>query len=120
MEFIKLVGPFGVFFIMFALGLNLNFRRFIRIFSRPKNFIVGIFCQVIILPFIGLVVISYLPMIKEFQIGVFLLLIKVLSFHRSLEISVKPTEYVQKIFNLKHSAILSSDIKKANYLKFEI
>ncbi len=75
MEFIKLVGPFGVFFIMFALGLNLNINRFVRVFSRPRNFIIGILCQVIILPIIGLVVISYLPMEKEFQIGVFLLLI---------------------------------------------
>ena len=42
MEFVKLVGPFGVFFIMFALGLNLNIKRFLRVFSKPKNFIVGI------------------------------------------------------------------------------
>ena len=39
MEFVKLVGPFGVFFIMFALGLNLKIKRFLRVFSKPKNFI---------------------------------------------------------------------------------
>ena len=38
MEFVKLVGPFGVFFIMFALGLNLSIKRFLRVFSRPKKF----------------------------------------------------------------------------------
>ncbi len=75
MEFVKLVGPFGVFFIMFALGLNLNIRRFLRVFSNPKNFIVGLFCQIIVLPIIGLIIISYLPMDKEFQIGILLLLI---------------------------------------------
>ena len=31
MEFVKLVGPFGVFFIMFALGLNLKINRFLRV-----------------------------------------------------------------------------------------
>ena len=36
MEFVKLVGPFGVFFIMFALGLNLSIRRFINIFGIQK------------------------------------------------------------------------------------
>ena len=75
MEFVKLVGPFGVFFIMFALGLNLSIKRFLRVFSRPKNFIVGLVCQILVLPIIGLVVISYLQMDREFQIGIFLLLI---------------------------------------------
>ena len=75
MEFVKLVGPFGVFFIMFALGLNLSIKRFLRVFKNPKNFIVGVLCQIVILPIIGLIVISLLPMDKEFQIGVFLLLI---------------------------------------------
>ena len=56
---------------MFALGLNLNIKRFLRVFSKPKNFIVGIICQIIVLPIIGLVVISYFPMDKEFQIGIF-------------------------------------------------
>ena len=75
MEFVKLVGPFGVFFIMFALGLNLSVKRFLRVFSKPKNFIVGILCQIVVLPIIGLLVISLLPMSKEFQVGIFLLLI---------------------------------------------
>ena len=75
MEFVKLVGPFGVFFIMFALGLNLSVKRLLRVFSKPKNFIVGILCQIVVLPIIGLLVISFLPMSKEFQIGIFLLLI---------------------------------------------
>ena len=75
MEFVKLVGPFGVFFIMFALGLNLSIKRFLKVFKNPKNFIVGVICQIAILPIIGLIVISLLPMDKEFQIGVFLLLI---------------------------------------------
>ncbi len=75
MEFVKFFGPFGVFFIMFALGLNLKITRFLNVFRTPKNFIVGMLCQIIVLPIIGLIVIHYLPMEKEFQIGVFLLLI---------------------------------------------
>ena len=75
MEFVKLVGPFGVFFIMFALGLNLNIKRFLRVFTKPKNFIVGLLCQTVVLPMIGLLTIYFFPMDKEFQIGIFLLLI---------------------------------------------
>ncbi len=63
------------FFIMFALGLNLSIERFLRVFSKPKNFIVGILCQILLLPIIGFIVISYFQMDKEFQIGIFLLLI---------------------------------------------
>ena len=73
MEFVKLVGPLA-YFIMFALGLNLSIKRFLDVFKN-QNFIVGILCQLLILPMIGLMVISYFPMDKEFQIGVFLLLI---------------------------------------------
>ena len=75
MEFVKLIGPFGIFFIMFALGLNLNIKRFLRVFSKPKDFIVGLLCQAVVLPIIGLLTIYYLPMDKQFQIGIFLLLI---------------------------------------------
>ena len=72
MEFVKLVGPFGVFFIMFARGLNLIIKRLLRVLKNPKNFIVGVLCQIVILTIIGLIVISLLPMDKEFQIRVFL------------------------------------------------
>ena len=75
MEFVKLVGPFGIFFIMFALGLNLNIKRFLRVFRKPKNFIVGLLCQTVVLPIIGLLTIYYLPLDKKFQIGILLLLI---------------------------------------------
>ena len=75
MEFVKLVGPFGVFFIMFALGLNLNIKRFLGVFSKPGDFIMGLLCQNFVLPIIGLLSIYYLPMDKQFQIGIFLLLI---------------------------------------------
>ena len=75
MEFVKLVGPAGVFFIMFALGTNLSIDSFTKVFKNPKNFIVGIFCQSIVLPLIGLVIISITSLKPEFQFGVFLLLI---------------------------------------------
>ena len=55
MEFIKLVGPFGTIFIMFALGLNLTIKDFILTIKKPNNLIVGLFCQLIILPLIGLI-----------------------------------------------------------------
>ena len=75
MEFVKLVGPAGVFFIMFALGLNLSIKQFILVFKNYESLITGIVCQIIVLPVIGLVLISTLDLKPEFQFGMFLLLI---------------------------------------------
>ena len=74
MEFVKLVGPAGVFFIMFALGLNLTIRNFIKVFKSFENLIVGLICQIIILPIIGLILISLIDLTPQFQFGIFLLL----------------------------------------------
>ena len=74
MEFVKLVGPFGTLFIMFALGLNLNINEFTKVLRKPNNLIVGLISQLIILPLIGLILVKAYPMKEEFQLGVFLLL----------------------------------------------
>ena len=74
MEFVKLVGPFGTLFIMFALGLNLSINDFSKVLKKPNNLIVGLISQLIILPFIGLILVKAYPMKEEFQLGVFLLL----------------------------------------------
>lgn len=75
MEFVKLVGPVGVIFIMFALGLNLRFNQLIKVFKHPGNFITGIISQTLLLPTIGLITISLVEMSPELTFGVFLLLI---------------------------------------------
>ena len=74
MEFVKLVGPFGTIFIMFALGLNLTLSDFTKVLKKPNNLIVGLFSQLLILPLIGLLFVKAYPMREEFQLGVFLLL----------------------------------------------
>ena len=74
MEFLKLVGPFGTIFIMFALGLNLTLNDFTKVLKKPNNLIVGLFSQLLILPLIGLLFVKAYPMREEFQLGVFLLL----------------------------------------------
>ena len=50
MEFVKLAGPVGVFFIMFALGLNLSVNKFISVIKNLKVLITGLICQIIVLP----------------------------------------------------------------------
>ena len=69
MEFVKLVGPFGTIFIMFALGLNLTIKDFILTIKKPNNLIVGLFSQLLILPLIGLILVKIYPMRDEFQLN---------------------------------------------------
>ncbi len=75
MEFVKLVGPFAIFFIMYSLGLKLSFIDFFELLKKPKNLILGLICQLIFLPIIGLIVVSFFPMPNELKIGILLLLL---------------------------------------------
>ena len=75
MEFVKLVGPFAIFFIMYSLGLKLNFINFYNLLRNPKNLIGGLICQLIFLPIIGLLIVSFYPMPNELKIGILLLLL---------------------------------------------
>ena len=75
MEFVKLVGPAGVFFIMFALGLSLSIEKFTTVIKNFKTLIIGLICQIIVLPIIGLIIILLVDISPEFQFGIFLLLI---------------------------------------------
>ena len=67
MEFVKLVGPAGVFFIMFALGLNLSIKKFLKVLKNYKTLLTGLICQIIILPIIGFIAISLLELTPEFH-----------------------------------------------------
>ena len=60
---------------MFALGLNLTLTNFVKVFKSFENLIIGLICQIIILPIIGLILISLIDLTPEFQFGIFLLLI---------------------------------------------
>jgi len=75
MEFVKLVGPFAIFFIMYSLGLKLTFINFYDLLRNPRNLIAGLVCQLIFLPIIGLLIVSFYPMPNELKIGILLLLL---------------------------------------------
>ena len=46
MEFVKLVGPTAIFFIMYSLGLKLTFINFYELLKSPKNLIAGLICPI--------------------------------------------------------------------------
>ena len=60
MEFVKNVGPLGMIFIMFSLGLNLTVKDFLEVVKKPRNLVIALICQMMVLPIIGIIIICLL------------------------------------------------------------
>ena len=50
--------PLALAFIMFALGLGLTGADFLRVIKQPRDFFVGTFSQIILLPIIAFVLVK--------------------------------------------------------------
>ena len=70
MEIAKTIAPVCLAIIMFGLGLGLTVADFKRVISIPRDFIVGFFGQVIILPIIAFILIHIISMPPEIALGV--------------------------------------------------
>ena len=70
MEIAKEIAPIALAIIMFGLGLGLTVADFKRVITKPRDFIVGFFGQVILLPIIALFLIQIISMPLEIALGV--------------------------------------------------
>ena len=70
MEIAKTIAPACLAIIMFGLGLGLTVADFKRVITIPRDFIVGFFGQVIILPIIAFILIHLISMPPEIALGV--------------------------------------------------
>jgi BASS family bile acid:Na+ symporter len=68
-----IVLPLALAFIMFSLGLGLTAKDFTRVLLQPKDFIAGLLSQVILLPLVGFIIISILPLSPEIALGVMII-----------------------------------------------
>ncbi len=73
MEFVKLVGPAGMFFIMFSLALSIKTTAFKAIISNPLSFYLGLVTQLIGMPLIGFVIALTIPFPVEVKVGIVLI-----------------------------------------------
>ena len=53
--------PLALAFIMFVLGLGLTSGDFLRVVKQPRDFIVGAFSQIILLPVISFILVKIWP-----------------------------------------------------------
>ena len=73
MEFIKLAGPAGMFFIMFSLALSLKIQAFKEIVKNPLSFYLGLVAQLIGMPLIGFIIALTIPFPMEVKVGIVLI-----------------------------------------------
>lgn len=67
------VLPLALAFMMFTLGLGLQPSDFARLLTRPKDMVVGLAMQVVLLPLVGLALVSIWPLSPEIAMGVMLI-----------------------------------------------
>ena len=65
--------PLALAFIMFALGLGLTGNDFLRVIRQPRDFFVGTFSQIILLPIIAFILVKLWPISPELAIGVMII-----------------------------------------------
>ena len=65
--------PLALAFIMFALGLGLTGNDFLRVVKQPRDFFVGAFSQIILLPILAFILVKIWPIAPELAIGVMII-----------------------------------------------
>ena len=65
--------PLSLVFIMFTLGLGLTSGDFMNLIKKPKSFFVGITNQMVMLPMVAFIVISFAGITKEIAVGMMIL-----------------------------------------------
>ena len=65
--------PLALAFIMFVLGLGLTGSDFLRVIKQPRDFFLGAFSQIILLPIIAFVLVKVWPIAPELAIGVMII-----------------------------------------------
>ena len=68
-----IILPLALAFIMFALGLGLSWDDFERVAKQPRDFFVGAFSQIFILPIVAFILVKLWPISPELAIGVMII-----------------------------------------------
>ena len=131
MSIVTTIAPFALALIMLALGASLTVKDFIRVFQHPKEFFVGLICQLIVLPIVGYLLIIILQTPVELALGVMLIaaapggvtsnvLTKFADGDVALSISLTAFTSLISIVSVPYIVFLSIDLFNINYVEKEI
>ncbi len=73
MEVVTKIAPIALALIMLALGLGLTGQDFLRVVKQPKDFLVGLICQLILLPIIAFLLLKIFNLPLEIALGVMII-----------------------------------------------
>ena len=73
MEIVTKIAPIALALIMLGLGLGLTTKDFLRVINNPKDFTVGIVCQLILLPIVAYALVLMLRLPIEIAVGLMII-----------------------------------------------
>ena len=73
MEIVTKIAPIALALIMLGLGLGLTGRDFLRVINNPKDFVIGFFCQLLLLPIVAYILILILNLPVEIALGIMII-----------------------------------------------
>ena len=131
MGIVTTIAPFALALIMLGLGASLTVKDFTRVFQNPKEFFVGLICQLIVLPIIGYLLIIILKTPIELALGVMLIaaapggvtsnvLTKFADGDIALSISLTAFTSLISIVSVPYIVFLSIDLFDITYVEKEV
>ena len=131
MEIVTKIAPIALALIMLGLGLGLTLQDFKRVIDHPKDFIVGLVCQFILLPIIAFILIKIFNTPIELALGVMIIaaapggvtsnvLTKFANGDVALSVSLTAIVSLVSIISVPFIVFKSADILEISYLSKDI
>ena len=131
MGIVTTIAPFALALIMLGLGASLTVKDFTRVFLNPKEFFVGLVCQLVVLPIVGYLLIIILETPIELALGVMLIaaapggvtsniLTKFANGDVALSISLTAFASLISIVSVPYIIFLSIELFDISYVEKEI
>ena len=131
MGIVTTIAPVALALIMLGLGASLTIKDFTRVFQNPKDFFVGLICQLIVLPITAYLLIIILKTPIELALGVMLIaaapggvtsnvLTKFADGDVALSISLTAFSSLISIVSVPYIVFLSIDLFDISYIEKEI
>jgi len=131
MEIVTKIAPIALALIMLGLGLGLTKADFTRVLINPKDFLIGLICQMILLPVIAFILIKILNVPLELALGVMLIsaapggvtsniLTKFAKGDVALSVSLTAIISLISIFSVPFIVLKSAELLNITYISKEI
>ena len=131
MGIVTTIAPIALALIMLGLGASLTVKDFTRVVQSPKDFFIGMFCQVVLLPVVAYFLIIILRTPVELALGVMLIaaapggvtsnvLTKFANGDVALSISLTAITSLISIVSVPYVVFLSIELFDITYVKSEV